>query len=66
MANLDNRIIKLEAGSDGGPRRFVTAWQQMDDKNLFDLNTGEVVTAEELGQLQAVADVLVFRVSITA
>jgi hypothetical protein len=66
MSNLNSRVGKLEAGSECG-RRFVIAWQQHDNENLFNLyDTGETITESELEQLEVVADVLVFRVSITA
>ena len=52
MSNLNNRVEKLEASSNG-PQRFIVAWQSMDDDNLFKLNTtGEIVTESELDQLE--------------
>lgn len=52
MSTLNNRVEKLEA-DDKGPQRFIVAWQQLDDENLFELNnTGELVTKSELDQLE--------------
>ena len=51
MSNLNNRVEKLE-GSSKGPKRIVVAWQQQDNKNLYELgHTGKMLTESELHNL---------------
>jgi len=62
MANLDTRIVKLEA-SGGGVKRYVAAFQLQDDENLFKINdTGEIMTADELARLDLGDNVILFKV----
>ena len=48
MSNQSDRVMKLEIGN-SPPARFIVAFQQYDNENLFMLqHTGEVVTEAEL------------------